>query len=261
MTDHYATLGVTKTATADEIKRAFRKLASQHHPDKGGDTQKFQAIQQAYATLGDEQKRAEYNNPRPQFGGFSGAPPGFDFDTIFNVFGAKFQHPQQQRPQHARMTLWITLEDIARGENKTVSVGTQHHGTSTIEIEIPKGLNDGDNVHYSRVGPGGMDLIITFRIHAHPRWERQGLNLTINHSIDIWDLILGGNIEVRDILGNTLSLAVAPGTQPNMLLRVRGRGLAARSGTPGDLFVRMQSRIPAEVPDKILDAIRSEYQK
>jgi len=70
MTDHYAALGVPRTATAAEIKQAFRKLASQHHPDKGGDTAKFQAIQAAYAVLGDEQKRSEYNNPQPQFGGF-----------------------------------------------------------------------------------------------------------------------------------------------------------------------------------------------
>jgi molecular chaperone DnaJ len=261
MTDHYATLGVAKTATADEIKRAFRKLASQHHPDKGGDTQKFQAIQQAYATLGDEQKRAEYDNPRPQFGGFQGAPGGFDFDTIFNVFGARFQHPQQQRPQHARMTLWVTLEDIARGGNKTVSVGTQHHGTTAIEIEIPKGLDDGDNIQYAKIGPGGIDLIITFRIHPNPRWERQGLNLTTNHAIDIWDLILGGDIEIRDILGNTLSLTVASGTQPGMLLRLRNRGLSNRAGQTGDLLVRMQARIPTNVPDSILDAIRTEYRK
>jgi len=261
MTDYYAALGVPKTATADDIKRAFRRLASQHHPDKGGDTQKFQTIQQAYATLGDEQKRAEYDNPRPQFGGFQGAPGGFDFDTIFNVFGARFQHPQQQRPQHARMTLWITLEDVARGENKTVSMGTHNHGTTTIEIEIPKGLNDGDNVHYSKMGPGGIDLIITFRIHPNPRWERQDLNLTTNHNIEIWDLILGGDIEIRDILGNTMAVTVAPQTQPGMLLRVRGRGLSSRSGTSGDLFIRMQAKIPANVPEQILDAIRSEYRK
>ena len=87
MTDHYATLGVPRTATADEIKRAFRRLASQHHPDKGGDTQKFQAIQAAYATLGDEQKRAEYDNPRPQFSGFSGfkAHPAVSTSMTFLV--------------------------------------------------------------------------------------------------------------------------------------------------------------------------------
>ena len=84
MTDHYATLGVPRTATAADIKQAFRRLASQHHPDKGGDTAKFQAIQAAYATLGDEQKRAEYNNPRPQFGPGPGA--GFNFEEFFGVF-------------------------------------------------------------------------------------------------------------------------------------------------------------------------------
>ena len=72
MPDHYAALGVARTATADEIKRAFRRLASQHHPDKGGDTQKFQTIQAAYDTLGDVAKRSQYDNPQPQFGGFGG---------------------------------------------------------------------------------------------------------------------------------------------------------------------------------------------
>ena len=83
MTDHYATLGVARTATQDEIKRAFRKLASQHHPDTGGNTAKFQEIQAAYDTLGDEAKRAEYNNPRPQF---SGMPNGanFNMNDIFS---------------------------------------------------------------------------------------------------------------------------------------------------------------------------------
>ena len=88
MTDHYAALGVPRTATADQIKQAFRKLASTHHPDKGGDTKKFQEIQSAYAVLGDAQKRADYDNPRPQFGGHPGQGPGgqFDFNEIFNMF-------------------------------------------------------------------------------------------------------------------------------------------------------------------------------
>jgi curved DNA-binding protein len=87
MTDYYSTLGVPRTASADEIKRAFRKLASQHHPDKGGDTKKFQEIQAAYDTLGDDRKRAAYNSPQPQMpaGGFH---QNFNFNEIFNMFGA-----------------------------------------------------------------------------------------------------------------------------------------------------------------------------
>ena len=148
MTDYYQTLGVDRNATPDQIKRAYRKLASQHHPDKGGDKTKFQEIQQAYDTLGNEQKRAEYNNPRPQGfgfqGGHNGPGPGFDFQTIFDVFGARFQHPQQ-RVQRAQMTLWITLQDVAQMSRKTISVGTPQ-GTRVVEIDIPPNINYGHSV-------------------------------------------------------------------------------------------------------------------
>ena len=176
---HYATLGVNENADATEIKRAYRKLASQHHPDRGGDTKRFQEIQGAYDTLSDAQKRQAYDNPQPQFSGFGPAGPGFDFNTIFDMFGTRFQHTTQ-RPQHSRMTLWITLQDVAAGGPRTVTVGTQH-GTHAVEIEIPLGINDGDTVQYSGIGPGGMDLIIQFRIHPDPRFQRQALNLYIDH--------------------------------------------------------------------------------
>ena len=91
MTNHYQTLGVERTASAEDIKRAYRKLAGQHHPDRGGDTAKFQTIQAAYDVLGDQGKRQQYDNPAPQFSG--GAP--FDFDNIFNMFGARFQQEQE----------------------------------------------------------------------------------------------------------------------------------------------------------------------
>ena len=181
MTDYYAALGVPKTATADEIKRAFRRLASQHHPDKGGDTQKFQAIQQAYATLGDEQKRAEYDNPRPQFSGFQGfhgTPGGVNINDIFGqMFGQQFgQQHQHPRRSHVRMTLWITLLDVATGGKRTVSLGTQS-GVSAVEIDIPLGINDGDNVQSEGIGPGGSDLVVQFRISPDRTWIRDGLNL------------------------------------------------------------------------------------
>ena len=104
MTDYYTTLGVPRTATADEIKKTYRKLASQHHPDKGGDTRKFQEIQAAYAVLGDEAARAAYNNPQQQFGAFTstGGHP-FDLNNIFNMFtqgGFPSGQQQQQRRNH-----------------------------------------------------------------------------------------------------------------------------------------------------------------
>jgi molecular chaperone DnaJ len=142
MSDHYATLGVAKTATPDEIKRAFRKLASQHHPDKGGDTAKFQSIQAAYDTLGDAVKRAEYDNPRPQYSGMPGGAQ-FNMNDIFSsMFGGQSPFgPQRRQQSHTRMTLWIRLSDVAQGGTRPVAVGTPQ-GQSTIEVEIPLGIND-----------------------------------------------------------------------------------------------------------------------
>jgi DnaJ-class molecular chaperone len=250
MQNPYQTLGVERNATADEIKRAYRKLASQHHPDKGGDKTKFQEIQSAYDTLSDPQKRAGYDSPQNPFSSANGQ--GFDFDSIFNVFGARFNQPRQH--QRAMMTLWITLPDAARGGPKTISVGT-HQGTMTVEIEIPPGIDDGASVQYPGIGPSGMDLVITFRIHPNPRWERQGPNLITDHPVDVWALITGTEITVQDILGTTLSLNVPARTQPGTTFRLRERGLAQRSGATGDLLVRVQARIPENIPQSIIDAI------
>jgi curved DNA-binding protein len=257
MKNYYEILGVTREAGPDEIKRAYRRLASQHHPDKGGDKNKFQEIEQAYRVLSDPQQRAAQDNPGP-FGpqGFSFRTNGgaFDFENIFTAFGAQFHHPHQQRAQQARMSLWITLQDVAQGGRKTISVGSPQ-GNVTVEIEIPLNINDGDTVQYPKTGPMGTDLLITFRIHPNPRWERQGANLVTEETINIWDLILGAEIPVRDILGNTLSITVPPRTQPGTTFRLRERGLRQRSGPVGDMFVRVQAQIPENIPQSIVDAI------
>jgi len=259
MSDYYATLGVSRTASADEIKRAFRKLASQHHPDKGGDTKKFQEIQAAYDTLGDQKKRAAYNSPRPQMpNGPGGFHQQFNFDEIFNMFGATFQQPQSRG--HARMTLWITIQDVANPGPRVVAMGT-NTGTHNIEVTIPAGIQDGDNVQFSGLGPGGQDLVITFRIHPDRAWQRNGNNVTTEHTVSIWKLIAGGTTTMLDIRGNRIELSIPPRTQPGTLLRARGRGFADRSGTQGDMLVRMQAEIPSKVSEELLAAIQAESAK
>jgi DnaJ-class molecular chaperone len=252
MIDYYSTLGVSRTATQDEIKRAFRKLASQHHPDKGGDTARFQEIQAAYDTLGDSAKRQQYDNPRPQFNNFNQpGGPQFDFDTIFNVFGAQFgQRQQRQQPAVSRANLTITLADVVTGGKRTIGIGT-----STVEIEIPMGINDGDSVQYRGIGPHGSDLVITFRIAASPTWGRQGSNLLTEHAVNIWDLILGSETTVKDLLGNEITILVPKDTQPGAKLRLRGRGLPGRTG-PGDMIVQIQAVIPKDIPQDLLDMIQ-----
>jgi curved DNA-binding protein len=261
MQNPYQTLGVDRNAAADEIKRAYRKLASQHHPDKGGDKNKFQEIQKAYDTLSDANKRAAYDNPGFN-GGFRADAP-FDFQTIFDIFGTRFQHPgqqQQQRRQQARMSLWITLRDVATGGRRTISVGTQA-GTQAVEIEIPLGINDGDNVQYPNIGPGGIDLIVIYRIHPDPKFERKTLDLYLQHTVNIWDMILGGETLLQDILGNNLSLTITAKTQPGSMVRLRGKGLRSRNGQCGDLIVQLQAQIPDNISPALLEAIQQNHQQ
>ena len=253
MSDHYATLGVPRTATPDEIKRAFRKLASQHHPDKGGNTQKFQEIQAAYDTLGDATKRAAYDNPQPQFAGMPGGAH-FNMNDIFSsMFSQGFGQPR--RPQsHVRMTLWIRMTDVAQGGSRPVAVGTPQ-GQSTIEVEIPLGINDGDNVQYQGLAPGGGDLVIQFRVHPDPIWQRNGLDLVTDVTVDIWSMILGSDITVQTLTGSNLTTAMPAGTQPRTLIRLRKHGLRDRSGNQGDLMIRVMPTIPTTIRPELLEAI------
>ena len=251
MKNHYQTLGVERTATPDEIKQAYRRLAGQHHPDKGGDKNRFQEIQAAYNIIGDAAKRASYDNPQSQFGGGH----GFDFNDIFSMFGQNFHQQARRGAGHVRLTLWITLHDVAVGGSRTVNLGTAA-GTSTVAIDIPIGINDGDNVQYSGIGPGGADLVVQFRVHPHQQWERHGLNLIIDQKVSLWDLILGGNFNVASITNAQLTTTVPAGTQPGTLLRLRGQGLQDRNGNQGDVFVRVSTYLPTHIAPEITDAIR-----
>lgn len=264
MSDPYETLGVQRNATQDEIKKAYRKLASANHPDKGGDTKKFQDIQSAYAILSDEQKRAQYDNPAKNVE-FNFGPGGFDFNTIFNMFGAGggagfHPHGQQPRQSHTRMSLWITLPDVASGGKRTVAIGGGH-GNMNIEIEIPLGINDGDNVQYGGIGPGNTDLIINFRIHPHPKWQRNGLNLIAEQPVSIWDCLVGGETIVKDVLNNQYTISVPPLTQPGSLLRLKDKGLRNRQGQAGDLLIRIQAKMPESISQELSELIKEQQKK
>lgn len=262
MSDHYSTLGIDRGASAEEIKRAYRRAASQHHPDKGGDKNRFQAIEEAYRTLSDQDKRAAYDNPNP-FGGhpgsmpggfhfnFGSGPGGFPFGDVFGMFN---QHAQQQR-RMTRMSLWVSLADIATGGRRPVSIATPQ-GTGVVEIDIPLGINDGDTIKYANIAPGGGDLAVQFRIHPDPVWDRNGLDLITEHAISVWDLILGSDVEIRNITGQSLTMVVPPNTNPRTMLRMRGHGLRNGQGQQGDLLVRVMAHIPDAIHPEIIDAIK-----
>jgi curved DNA-binding protein len=258
-TDYYATLGVSKTATADEIKKAFRKLASQHHPDKGGDTQKFQEIQAAYDVLGDQTKRQAYDHPQPQFGGFQFQQGQNIHDIFSQMFGGASPFGQRRAPNHVRMSLWIRLEDVARGGKKTVAVNTST-GSNTVDLEIPLGIDDGDNVSYNGVAPGGLDLVIQYRIHPNPRFQRNGMNLYTDVTVSVWDLLIGGEVVVTDILGTQMTMRIPAGTQPGTNMRIRTHGLRDRQGQQGDLMVKINAEVPRTISPELVAAIQ-QYRK
>lgn len=228
----------------------------QHHPDRGGDQNRFQEIQQAYEVLADPARRAQYDQPQQQHININWGGQGFH--DIFDMFRRQAfgeSGHQTQRRGHVRMDLWISLEDAARGGGRTVTIGT-NVGVNAVNIDIPLAINDGDHVQYSGIAPGGQDLVVTYRIQPHATWQRSGLDLTTTREVIVWDLILGGDIKLVDIHGAELTARIPPKTQPGTRLRLRERGLRTAQGQCGDILLQVQARLPDNIPDQLLAAIR-----
>jgi len=251
MKDYYSILGVPRTATADEIKQSYRKLAGQHHPDRGGDTARFQELQEAYSVLGDADRRQQYDNPGMRININSGMP-NFNFDEIFEMFGARFSRGPDMRARTMRVQLWITLQDVMQGGPRVVNLG----GNNNVEISVPAGIQDGDSVRYSGLGPNNSDLVVIFRVRPDAHWARDGNNLVTDIEVDFWDLILGTDTTVTLPDQRRVQVQVPPDTQPGVVLRVRGLGIPARNSPPGDLMCRVQARLPSDITPELREHLR-----
>jgi DnaJ-class molecular chaperone len=272
--DHYSTLGVDRGASPDDIKRAYRKAAAQHHPDRGGDTAKFQEVQAAYETLSDPGKRQQYDNPQPQGfpGGFhfgGGVPPGFE--DIFNAFGGGpfgdmfgGRRQQPQRNKTLNMQTSISLEDAFSGKDLMTTVVLPSGREQLIDIKIPAGINDGTTLRLSSLGddtipniPRG-DIHLTVHVHPHHKFQRQGDDLVMSLDVSCIDAMLGKTINVETIDKRMLEITVKPGTQPGSTLAAVGYGMPNVNDNrfKGRMLIQINITIPT-VTDYQADIIRS----
>ena len=264
--DHYSTLGVGKNATPDDIKKAYRKLASKHHPDKGGDTATFQKIQTAYDTLIEPNKRQQYDNPMPQgFPQQGGMPPGFEhiFGQMFgggNPFDPFAQHRQQPQQQVFRTTINISLEQAYYGGEQILKLQTPTN-VHAITIQIPKGIQNGNQMRIDKV-MDGASLVVDFKVENHLKYDRQGNDLICNHPISVLDLIIGTSFEFVTLSGKTLEVTVKPKTQPYIQLKLAGQGMPIHNTTRyGDQIILLKSFMPDIIDEQIINSINQQKLK
>lgn len=262
--DHYTALGLNKNATTEEIKKAYRKLASQNHPDKGGDTAKFQKIQEAYDTLSDPQKRAQYDNPMHNnfMHGQQGFPGGFNFNfngggiDINDIFSQFFTHPNMQRPnrQVFRTGIAVSLKEAYTGTNKILDINTQT-GKKVIDLKIPPGINTGDQIRYDNVIDNAV-LLVEFNVLPDLKFDRRGNDLYCNQSISVLDLIVGTSIDFVTLSGKTLQITIKPQTQPHANIKLNGYGMPVpNTSLYGDQYLLIKPYIPDNISSEIIDSI------
>ncbi|SCB78084.1 DnaJ C-terminal domain-containing protein [Weissella bombi] len=286
----YERLGVDKNASQDEIKKAYRKLSKKYHPDinhEAGAEEKYKEVQEAYETLGDEQKRAMYDQygatdgqPGGQggfggFGGFGGNAQYGDFsdlgDIFSQMFGGGFQDPNRPRKgQDLQYRMNLTFEEAVFGKEATISYtrstddGKQE--SKELKVTVPAGVENGQQMRLSGQGEAGFnggpygDLFVVFRVSpSKDGFERDGSTVYSRMPIDFTTAALGGEISVKTVHGD-VKLKVPAGTATETNFRLRGKGAPhMRSGNNGDHIVTLYVDVPKKLnkeQKKALEAFR-----
>lgn len=279
--DYYKTLGIARTATADEIKRVYRKLARKYHPDVSKEPnaeERFKEVQEAYEVLKDPKKREAYDQlgsqwksgeefrPPPNWQGFSGfegqpfnAEDMGDFSDFFSsIFGRAqqgggFHHrsgrgaaQQRGRDEHAKIT--ISLEEAFRGGQKTIQLQTAQGEVRTLKMTIPAGVIVGQQLRLSKQGAPGFqggpagDLYLEIDIQPHRFFTLEGRDVYLTLPITPWEAALGAKITVPT-LGGSVDMKIAAGAAAGQKLRLKDRGLPGKPQA-GDQYVLLQIVTP-----------------
>ena len=265
----YEILNVPENASKDEIKTAYRRLAAKHHPDRGGDTATFQSIQQAYDTLMDDGKRAEYDAMKN--GGMQGGGFNVNIDEIFKSFGFSFGDANGFSPfmRHQRKnpdiqgTMNIDLKETLADATKFININTKNVQTKTLEIKIPRGIKSGTVMKFNSGGehifpqmPPG-DLYLKIFVSESEKFLQRGLDLEITHNIDCFDAILGCDIEVQTLSDRIFSIRIPPNTQQFTRFKISGEGLYEfQKDVRGNFYVKINISIPTNLSVEHLELIR-----
>jgi DnaJ-class molecular chaperone len=272
--DYYEVLGVNRNASPEEIKRAYRKVALQHHPDKnpGDETaeEKFKEASNAYDVLSDSEKRKIYDI-RGHAGVHNAGFQGYtNFEDIFTNFGDIFgrevfgnfgdvfgdvfsrENPTGFSPQrrgNLRTRLTIPFEESILGAEKRIQVNDR-----TLTIKIPQGIKDGQSLRLA--GQGDLNasgqrgsLIVKIAVQPHPNFKRENLDLVTQATVPLTTAALGGKVRIPTLEGD-IDLKIPAGTQPEQQLRVRGGGVVDSSKRKGDLRVQIKIEIPRSLTRK-----------
>ena len=257
-TDFYNILGVQKNSTPDDIKQAYRRLASKHHPDRGGNAEKFKEIQLAYDTLGDPEKRSQYDNPsHAQF--FQGH---HDINDMFNQFFGghnpfdPFGH-RQQKNKSLNMNIEISLEDAFNGKEMMFNISLPSGRPQTVNIKVPVGVPDGTTLRLSGLGDDSAqhlqrgDLNVTIRIKPHPEFTRQNDDLVKELKINCVEAMLGCKLNITTIEGKNLEISIPAGIQQDQILSAPGYGMPNMhdSRFKGRLLMPVKISIPSNLTE------------
>ena len=279
--DYYSTLGVGKNATDDDIKKAYRKLAMKHHPDRGGDESTFKKISEAYDVLSDPQKKQIVDlggDPKNQNNGNSfnqgpfefhfntgGVPPGME--DIFGRFGfgSGFGRQPMQKNKTLNINVDITLEDVLYGRDINAEITIPGTGKrKMINIAIPAGIEHGQQIRYEGMGDDAIrelrpgDLIVNVNVQQHRLFRREHSDLVLEKFVSVWDAIIGSSLDIQTLDGKTLTINVPQGTKHGTVLSCRGEGLPImRSRNRGNLLIMIKVGMPKNLSSSQLDKIKS----
>ena len=266
--DYYATLGLSKGASDEDIKKAYRRLAMKHHPDRGGDEKKFKDIAAAYEALSNPEKKRIIDmggdpNAQPGASGFRGANPfefrfgSDDLDDFINRFGfGGFSQQPKKHNRSVRVNIELTFEDILTGKEVNAEINIPGGKTKTVNINIPPGVEHGQHIVYRGMGDDSIvgvppgDLILGIIVREHPVFSRSGPQLVCEKTVSVWEAMLGAKIIVNSLSGKQLTVNVPAGTQPNTVLSCKGEGLPImNTNQKGDLLIKLRVSVPTNLTD------------